>query len=139
MTKQTGKWNTRPRLFKTYSRCTPALNLTPRIHAPVLSPLIRNGLHESTTSSLAFLLRSPSISHYFILERRTFRRKMYLHDCETNFITGVIIRRIYYRRFAWKSRSEEKIVRFLARRVSVWLGLSCKYNSTRIWNEFVRM
>lgn len=76
VTKQTGKWNTRPRLFETYSRCTPALNLTPRIHAPVLSPLIRNGLHESTTSSLAFLLRSPSISHYFILERRTFRRKM---------------------------------------------------------------
>lgn len=45
--------------------------LTPRIHAPVLSPLIRNGLLES---SLAFLLRSPSISPLF--HPRTFRCKM---------------------------------------------------------------
>lgn len=49
--------------------CTPASNLNATNPRTGSFTTNQNTVYSSTTSSLAFLLRSPSISHYFILER----------------------------------------------------------------------
>lgn len=122
--------------------------LTPRIHAPILSPLIRTRFTRAPRVHSRFFY--GRLLSAIILFSNEFRRKMgwkkkrkkhwkscerlvyfggyrekylkkYLHDCETNFITGVMIRRIYYR----GNRDRKKRLQgFLARRVSVWLASS---------------